>query len=343
MKQIILTIDYELFLGRKPGTVIECMIEPTQKLVSILDKNNSKMTVFWDVLHYYRLLELEKKHPELSEDKVLIENQILELAGSGHDIQLHLHPHWLDTSYHDGNWLPDYKRFRLHNLSEDDDKRDINSIAGCVAIAKNIMQNLVRKVIPNYEVTSFRAGGYLIEPFEKLRGAFLENRILVDSSVCPMLYNDNDIFSYDFRNYPTAKKYNFDRSPGIITEIGSFTEIPVTTIRIPAVMNLFFTILRKLKYPNLESERKGSGSAEYNKSNGNRNYKKLYNLFRPRMNQLTTDSNFSEMFNYLLSKVTDNSTMIIHPKLLNNHTFKILENLIIKNLIRFIPIKEDIK
>ncbi len=78
------------------------------------------------------------------------------------------------------------------------------------------MQNLVRKVIQDYEVSSFRAGRYLIEPFEKLRDAFLENGISVDSSVCPGVHNDNDIFAYDFRNYPAVKKYNFDRSPGII-------------------------------------------------------------------------------------------------------------------------------
>ena len=41
------------------------MIEPTKKLASILEKNGSKMTIFWDILHYYRLLELEKNYSEL--------------------------------------------------------------------------------------------------------------------------------------------------------------------------------------------------------------------------------------------------------------------------------------
>lgn len=343
MRQIILTIDYELFLGWETGSVKECMIEPTEKLLSILEKNGSKMTVFWDILHYYRLIELEKKYPELSTDKHLIEDQILELARRGHDIQQHLHPHWLDTFYKDGRWYPDYRRFKLHNLSTDDNREDINSIAGCITISKNIMQTLVRKTVPDYEVTSFRAGGYLIEPYKKLKDAFLKNGIRVDSSVCPGLYNDNDIFAYDFRNYPAELKYNFEDSPQVKKENGSFIEIPVTTVRIPVVMNLFFALIRRLKYPDIESERKGSGSGEYTQSNGNRNYKRLSNILRPRINQLTTDSSFKEMFNYILSKVTDNSTMIIHPKLLNKHTFEVLENLLKKNLVKFIPIREFIK
>ena len=65
MKKIVLTIDYELFLGEKTGNVKNCMIEPTEKLASILEKNSSRMTVFWDILHYYRLLELEKSFSEL--------------------------------------------------------------------------------------------------------------------------------------------------------------------------------------------------------------------------------------------------------------------------------------
>ena len=95
MKKIILTIDYELFLGPKTGNVKDCMIEPTEKLASIIEKNGSRMTVFWDILHYYQLLQLENRYPELKQDKLLIEKQILDLSRRGHDIQLHLHPHWL--------------------------------------------------------------------------------------------------------------------------------------------------------------------------------------------------------------------------------------------------------
>ena len=157
VKKIILTIDYELHLGDETGTVRECMIEPTKKLVSTIEKNGSRMTIFWDILHYYRLLELEKLFPELKQDKLLIEEQILDLAQRGHDVQLHLHPHWLDATYKNGKWNFTYGRFKLHNLSNENRNGDINTINGCISISKKLMEDLIRKVKPDYKVTSFRA------------------------------------------------------------------------------------------------------------------------------------------------------------------------------------------
>lgn len=97
MTQIILTADYELFFGTKTGSVQECMINPTNKLLDILDINNSKMTLFWDVLHYYKLEQYKEKYEHLKADSLLIENQIADIIKRGHDIQLHIHPHWLES------------------------------------------------------------------------------------------------------------------------------------------------------------------------------------------------------------------------------------------------------
>lgn len=46
MKTIILTLDYELFLGAESGSVEKCMIEPIKDLMSLLNLNDSKMTIF---------------------------------------------------------------------------------------------------------------------------------------------------------------------------------------------------------------------------------------------------------------------------------------------------------
>jgi GT2 family glycosyltransferase len=339
-KDIILTIDYELFLGESTGKVKETMIEPTQKLLSILQKNGSKMTVFWDILHYYRLLELEKQYPELKKDKLLIEEQILELARKGHSIQLHLHPHWLDAEYQNNKWTFNYERFKLHNLSVENNPKDINTILGCITITNNLMEDLIRRVNPDYKVTTFRAGGYLIEPFSKLKDALAANEIKVDSSVCPDLVNDNELFSFNFKSYPNKLNYNFEFSPKDIANCGSFTEIPITTVKIPALINIYFTLIRRIKYPDLESERKGSGTGDYFRSSRFIYFMKLFSLLRPSVRQLTTDSCFKERCAYKMKKIPDYSNMILHPKLLNSHTFEILDEYISKNKIRFFSIQD---
>jgi len=340
MKEIILTVDYELFLGDLTGTTKECMIEPTQSLVSVLEKNGSKMTIFWDILHYYQLLEFEKSFPELLQRRLLIEEQILNLNKRGHDIQLHLHPHWLDARFENNKWNFTYDRFKLHNLSSENNPNDINTILGCVTISKKLIEDTIRKVSPDYKVTTFRAGGYLIEPFDKLKDAFLKNDIKIDSSVCPGLYNPSKVSTYDFRFYPNKTKYNFDSTPKIITDNGKFIEIPIATIHLSIFRNILFKFVRRTKYHSLEKERPGVGvGAKYENAVASNTKMLINTLFSPQRTQLTTDSNFSEKFNYLFKKIPAYSTMILHSKLLNNHTIRILDDYISTNKIRFISIQ----
>lgn len=339
MKEIILTIDYELFLGNQTGSVKKCMIEPTYKLAEILGINNSKMTVFWDILHYYQLIKFENNYFELKEDRKLIDSQISFLISKGHDIQLHIHPHWLDAEYSNSKWKFKYDRFNIHTLSEEANKDDINTIYGCVTLSKQLMENEIRKYSPGYNVTSYRAGGYLIEPFEKLKKAFEHNNIYVDSSVLPGLSYDNPVNKYNFINYPDRNYYHFDVSPYIISENGKFIEIPVTTIQIPALRNTIFTAIRLLKYRNLEKDRMGTGSAESVIENKKSNFTKVISLLtKPKLTAFTTDGNFAERFNYMYRNVKNNSTMILHPKLLNMHTLNILGEKLAKNDIKFISI-----
>ena len=342
MKQFILTIDYELFLGEETGGIYACMIEPTKKLASILEKNGSKMTIFWDILHYYRLLEIENENPKLIQRRQLIEEQVLDLAGKGHDIQLHIHPHWLDAKYEDNNWNFDYNRFSLHNLSDEKNPNDINTVTGCISISKKLIEDLIRKVKPNHIVNTFRAGGYLIEPFDKLKNAFSENEINVDSSVCPGLYNPNGISSYDFRLYPNKNKYNFDSTPKVISNDGKFIEIPITSIQLPWLRNIFYRFVKRIKYSNLDLERKGKGIGESYRVNEETDHvnKSANRLFSSQSTQLTTDSNFRQKFDYIYKKAPEYSTMILHPKLLNSHTLDLLDEYVSSNKIRFISIQD---
>jgi len=340
MKKIVLTVDYELFLGEKTGTVEGCMIDPTEKLASLLDKNDSKMTVFWDILHFYKLLEYENDHPELKQDRIAIELQIQNLAQKGHDVQLHIHPHWLDAKYLDGKWKFIYDHFRLHSLSKRKDPDDIRTILGCVTISKKLMENIVRKVDAEYNVYAFRAGGYQIEPFYEIRRAFSGNDIFVDSSVCPGIKNDGNIGSYDFTNFCNQKYYKFDLDLDRTNNDGKFIEVPISSVAVPLFRRIYYVLLRRLKYKHLESGRKGSGSGGTLNDSNNIITKIHSIIFKRKHQMLTTDSSFREKYNYLLSKVENHSTQILHPKLLNNHTIDLLNSQLATNKVKYISIKE---
>lgn len=334
-KNFILTIDYELHLGNTTGSVFECMIEPTRRLMEILDRNQSKMTVFWDILHYYKLLELQDKYPVLKDDCRLIENQVKKMYEKGHDIQLHIHPHWLDAQYINDKWIFQYSRFSLKCLQPQKDKTDINTIYGCIYQCKQLLQNFMNTFAPEYQVSTFRAGGYLIEPFSLVQDALIENGITIDSSVCPGMSMEIVPFCFDFRGYPSRRYFVMNDLKKVAMQ-GKLTEYPITTVSIPIYYKIYFRLLFRLKYVKFLKELKGSGSCNSVSARKQKWYERfLFMFIRKEVSQLTPDVSFKEKINYLISRSPEDSVMILHPKFLNTHTYWILEDKIKKNQIYF--------
>ncbi len=98
-KNVLLTFDYELFQGKRSGSVENCMLLPTEKILSLLKKHKATAIFFIDMLYLCRLKELEGKSAKAKRDFELIEQQIIEIAKNGHYVFNHLHPHWLDAVY----------------------------------------------------------------------------------------------------------------------------------------------------------------------------------------------------------------------------------------------------
>ncbi|MDD3195067.1 MAG: hypothetical protein PHU68_04630 [Paludibacter sp.] len=339
-KTFILTIDYEVFLGNRSGDLQTTLIDPTYRLMKILDKNNSKMTVFWDVLHYYRISELSDKYPELINEKIMIENQIRDLVLAGHDIQLHLHPHWIDTVYQDGKWFPNYKRFSLHKLSTEKIGDDINTIYGCVNMMKNLMEDFIRPLDNDYCVTSFRAGGYLIEPFSLLKEVFLEFGIIFDSSTCPGAYSYKKEYGYDFRKYPKLLNYSFDETPKHIKTKGRFTEFPIYMIQLPFWFRLFKFIHRKF---NISKTYSFTGTGVNFETTKPSKFKHIINqIFYNGRIQLSADGHDTYTFKYCITRSPQHAVMILHPKMLNDDSFQCIDKLMKNGTLEFITLHKII-
>jgi hypothetical protein len=89
----------------------------------------------------------------------------------------------------------------------------------------------------------------------------------------------------------------------------------------------------------LESGRIGTGSGESANKGKTSSLKKILTILtKPKLTAFTTDGNFAERFNYMCRKVKNNSTMILHPKLLNQHTLNILREKLKNDDIKFISI-----
>lgn len=306
------------------------------------------MTVFWDILHYWKLIELAPRHPELTEDLLKIETQVSEMVKAGHDIQLHIHPHWLDTSYDQGKWNFDLTGYRLHSLSPSVEPENIRSITGCITICKNLIESVCRKSNPDHKVIAFRAGGYCIQPFSSLEKPLAGNGIFIDSSVCYGFRFDHGHHSYDFTSIPDKTEYRFQAEVESEDPRGNFIELPIGSMKASPFQVLWWAFLLRTKYKDLGSF--GEDMTIENTMRTDEDYPRLSFLsklistfWEPRFIMLTPDNFFREKFDYLVKSAKDGAVMILHPKYLNEHTLGLLEKHLGTGRISFSSLNEKYK
>jgi len=195
--KLILTLDYEL-LGFGSGDVFKHMIEPTDKLLAICDKDDIKITIFFEVLEYLKIKEEWNSGNTMGYSKnpaEAIEKQIKEAYRNGHDIQLHLHPQWINAEYNDG-WKVDNDYWRLPEVQKDNCAWSIEEL---LQMGKSKIEEIVKIIDPNYNCNIFRAGGYNVCPSAEICEAMRKTGFIADSSVIPGAYLDDGLSYYDFR------------------------------------------------------------------------------------------------------------------------------------------------
>lgn len=213
---ILLTLDYELYFG-ETGTANKCLIEPTNALLAISKKHNAPMTYFVDAGYLWRMQEEISRFPELKNEQEKVLEQLQTMLAEGNEIALHIHPHWEDSYYSSNGWVMDVSRYKLADFSEAD-------IEDIFSRYKSCLENITKTRIQVY-----RAGGWCLQPFSKVKSAFLKNGLKVDSTVYFGGYNDNNTYFYDFRNAPQKDRYTF--SDNLVEEDpnGEFLEYPIAS------------------------------------------------------------------------------------------------------------------
>lgn len=216
---IYLTLDYEIYFGENHGTVEKCIIYPTSELIRIAEKHQVRFSFFVDCGFILKLDEFRKKYPQLEKDYKAITEQIIYLSETGHDIQLHIHPHWEDSYYNGERWIMNVSRYKLADFNE-------SEIQEIVYRYKKVLSDLTGK-----QIFAFRAGGWCLQPFNKIKSAFLKNEITLESSVFKNGFYVSEQYSYDFRNAPDKDIYNFENEPTQEDAKGHFTELPISAIQ----------------------------------------------------------------------------------------------------------------
>lgn len=238
---VCLTFDYEMFFGIS-GTVGKCMIEPTARILDLLHEARTAAVFFVDS----SFLLFLKRNKNFSGTFDEIERQIRRMIDDGHRVEFHLHPHWIDAL--PGNvpstfLFPDYSHYKIGDLSD-------AQLVDHFYDALDVLISIVRKSDMSYALCAFRAGGFCIEPFSRIRDLLISADIRIDSSVACGVKLKSSGHVVDFSSCTNDTVYRFEESPLRPANEGRFIEIPITT-RTIAVSEKIINKLDKTinKYP----------------------------------------------------------------------------------------------
>lgn len=299
---VFITLDYELFFGENSGSVQKCIIKPTEQLLKIVDQYDIKLVIFVDVGYLVKLKELKKEFKNLEEDYHAITQQIQVLARNGHEIALHIHPHWEESEYDSGRWKFNTNQYKLADFTKEKAYEIVLKYANCL--------KQVSKTTP----ISYRAGGWSAQPFSHIKQALKDAGIRVDSTVYSNGIYKSKYQNFDFTNVPQYKtSYRFENDLTAEVENGYFSEYPISSHKISPLFFWQFAFEKFRKKP--EHRAYGDGQAIKKSKKG------VLRLMAKSSHSVVSVDGYKASFlheafkNYLDNTTSEDNFVIIgHPK-----------------------------
>lgn len=323
-KNLLITFDYELFLGRRSGRPMDCMLRPTDRLLEILNRYHAKAIFFVDTTYLCRLLEQIKTHPECKEDFDAISKQLLKIIDQGHYIQPHIHPHWLDAKYNAETRefdLTNINRYRFHQLSTEERKTVFNS-------SIEVLKKIIQHQFPNYYLNAFRAGGWSIQPFSDFKEYFIENNIQYDLTVVNKLYQFSNAQIFDYSDVPDKNVYRFEDRVEEEKTMGKFIQIKSSVIPITKKMDFSDRLYKKILNLFKLDKNYGLGAGHPPLPiQGKPKSQNGINIFSG-THEVASFENLSLIKLHIYKKhLIDNNYLhlVSHPKMLGRHNFYVIE------------------
>ena len=308
-KIILHTFDYELFLGKRSGSLQNCLLSPSEEIRKLLKEFNLKAIFFVDTTYLFRLKNEAIKNQNCKKNLELIFEQLYQLKQEGHYIYHHIHPHWLDAIY-----LPEIDQWDLSNIS----KYAFSQIG---PKERDAIMEFSFSVINEFEdnkPSGFRAGGLYIQPFEDFRLLFEKYNILYEFSVVPDDFSLSKEFSYDFRNFP-SEPYKFKENLLINDETGHFIEFPISMIKLKGLSK----IMNGLYYRLIENKNNNFDGNPSSLPIINRTRNSRFSMQLPLSMEFLNPINKHSVLN--LIEKNNYIHFLSHPKLITDKNLKSLE------------------
>lgn len=216
---MIFGFDYELPLSGARSIDVG-LFNPAEKLLEAAQAANIPICLFSDILSYHKFKEWGNK-----EYCSKYEAQTQKAIDYGNEIQLHIHPQWLETTYNDDRFYPPL----TYSLADYADPQGEFTIENIIQLSQEALSDLCKPFDSNFKSVAYRAGGLTLYPHTKrIITALMENGIKIDSTIAKGYYWVNSQLHVDFRNMP-AKPIWFLSPDNAINEEGEsgIFEIPI--------------------------------------------------------------------------------------------------------------------
>jgi hypothetical protein len=194
MLNSIFTLDYEIH-GNGDGSPLDLMVEPTSRLLDLLDGYGAKLTIMADVAEILKFREYQSQFGRDDYHYGAILDQLKDALRRGHDVQLHLHCSYFNARFQDGKWIQDWSEYNFAQLSE----KRINEVVG---IGKKFLEEQLRPIDSHYRCNVFRAANWSMNPSRNAVRVLVSNGFQIDTSV--FKYGQRDgLVSFDYSAAPS--------------------------------------------------------------------------------------------------------------------------------------------
>ena len=221
---LIWTLDYEIH-GNGDGNPMELMVEPTYRLMNLLEKYHQRLTIMADVAE---ILCFKRYLAETGRDDyhvAEIEEQLRDAIRRGHEVQLHIHSSYFKAVHNGHSFDQCIEEYNMAALS-------IERIDEMVTEGVTYLEKLLKPVKKDYKVWLFRAANWSMMPTENLYKVLVTHGITHDTSVFKGGVQGGNV-CYDYREaydnlfaYPaSAKNINARDERGEIIELPIYTEM----------------------------------------------------------------------------------------------------------------------
>jgi hypothetical protein len=267
--QLILVDDWEL-RGDGSGDMRTIQFATLRRLLEIYERHGLRASINAEVMQQLNHLAFGAQCPSLAALASEWEEIVQSIVARGHDVQLHLHTQWWNARFADGRWvLPSNWSIAKHTRAD---------VREMIQRGKAYLEQLVRKVRPDYRCVSFRAGSWSIAPSDHALSVLAEEGIVLDVSMVNGIAYANEKVELDYRGceepflpyYPDmrdARKLSNSKTPIVCFPTFSF----ITPLAYRLRRDLFTVTnlvrrgvgLRPTRWPKAGNETAPAGQTEW--------------------------------------------------------------------------------